>query len=340
MTTRLLARALFVGVLALPAVAAADVECFVSAFGRHLSFSSLVDAPVGLAECGAPIPIMISGLTLSSAERFVDVWRASPATATCENAMVRGGTAGTCTAVPLDPSMGRFVDQSHVVVMVTPVALFGECVSSHTTLFLFDTPFTADDTTTFATGQFCAIEVVLDADAPSAPTVDGDVVGDASVIVSFDNPADLGVQGEVSVYFDPAGCAGDEDGSIGADAGARLSDVLMPGARPTAMDAVAVRASSGATLTSLTLSTDYFWSPAVDGARGAIAITVSDSAFNESVLSNVVCVTHRSATASSPSCGGCSAASGPPVCRGTFAVIAALAVSRIRRPRRPRAERA
>ncbi len=333
MTTRSLARALCVGILALPAVAAADVACAVDAFGRHVSFSSLVDAPVGLAECDTPIPIIISGLTLSSTERFIDVWRASPATATCHLATVRGGTAGSCAAVPLDPSIAGFVDESRVVLAVTPRALFGDCVSSHGTLFFFDTASSPDDSTTFAAAEFCAIEAVLDALAPSAPTVNGDVAGDASVIVPFINPADIGVQGEVSVYFDAAGCAIDADGSVGSDAGARVSEVLIAGAPPSATHVVFIQPSGGVALASVTLPTANLWSRAVDGARGAIAITVSDSALNESVLSNVVCVTHVSVTASSPSCGGCSAASGPPSCGAILAVVAAGGVLRRRRRR-------
>ena len=292
-TTRFRSRLVLAIVLVLAIPVAANAQFVTTGSFGHHGPSDLADdlvlMPIGRAECDDVIPFDFTALTIGSTERTVDVWRSS-GTATCAAAASRLPPTSTCTPVPLEPGVNVRAPASSTFTMgVSARELFGSCTSGTATFWLFDATSAPDETTTFVNAPF--VHIALDVDAPSAPTIPSSLYGDAEIELTWSNPPDLGEGAATFVYFDPAGCSPDDAGVAHAS-----SNLLVAGAAtPHGLLLNEAFLSSGHT--TLRLSAGLFgWSAARYGEQGALAITVLDSAYNESVLSNVVCVAHLPTT--------------------------------------------
>jgi hypothetical protein len=252
----------------------------IGSFGQHTSGGTTVNfttQPIGIAECDVEMPLTFSNTTLASGTYYIDTWSASGTGAMCGVAANRTGAAPACTSVPLDATINRYTGAMTFLMNVTPVELFGACESRTRTFYFFNTTSSPDNSSEFVAPL--AVEITMDADAPSAPTIAGDAAGDTSVVVSWTNPTDLAPQGGARVYFDPNGCGGDGGTST-----------LVAGSVPPGSPVFESYSSSISTATIPIASLS--WDGATYGQRGAVAVTVLDSARNESVLSNVVCIEH------------------------------------------------
>jgi MYXO-CTERM domain-containing protein len=324
-SARELCAGVLLAVLAWPAGASAQVRCTIGAFGGHLTGDDLALTPIGIAECDLRIPIAVSGLTMSSTQRYLDLWRADAPSASCELGTMRASST-TCESLGLAASDVGFTGTAAQTLMVTPRQLFGQCDTSATeTLYLFDAASTGDVSTSYTTADFCTLALALDVSPPAAPTLSpAGPAGDA-VMLTWSNPPDLGPRAGMAAYVDRTGCGG---GSLVAGAAGPLDHRVFT-LRP------------GAPITRTQIPTSAFgWSSTTFGEQVAIAITVGDSAGNDSVLSNVICVTHAAVASDAgmsapPSGGGCACRAGRVGQSGTgwpaLLAMAALAASRSRR---------
>ncbi len=281
--------ALFCGwALLAPSVVSAQPTATFQPFGDRMGTIAFTTQPLGLAECDIEIPIRFTMLTTSLTTRYLDMWSATSATAGCQTGMTRSSsTSIACASVPLTGN--AFTNAIQHDLNVTGVQLFGAdaCTGLTTTktFFVFDTVSAPDTSTTFTT--YATFTISIDSQAPSPPTIAGDVAGDTTVSVTWTNPSDIGTQGGVAVYFDPGGCGGATDGGVGG--------ALVAGTVPPASLLVYQQHSQSITSASVPAAS-LGWPAATYGQRGAIAVTVLDNAFNPSLLSNVVCADHVSVT--------------------------------------------
>ncbi|MGD8861060.1 MAG: hypothetical protein PVI30_13715 [Myxococcales bacterium] len=129
-----------------------------------------------------------------------------------------------------------------------------------------------------AVGQnYGIVEVEIDADPPAAPTGVSGGNGESSIPVSWNTSA--GMLDGFAVYIDSSGGAGVDGGTCG-------SDVLIPGESVDSVPGSVRRKSIGeGSASSTTLSASD-----IDGDSAAVAVVAVDLAGNESVLSEVACV--------------------------------------------------
>ena len=280
-----------------PTHASAQLTATYQPFGARTGTISFMTQPLGLAECSTAIPIRFTNLTSSPTARYLDMWSAATATAMCESGMTRSSaTSLSCTSVPLTGN--TFQNAILLSLSVTGTQLFGAtaCTGVTTTrsFYVFDTVSSPDASTTFTAAQFTTLTFSIDSQAPSPPVLGAGPAGDTSVTVTWTNPSDIGTQGGVMVYFDPAGCSGTPSDTGGVDAGAS-SGALVAGGVPPASLLVFEQRSQSITSAAVPAAT-LGWSAASYGQRGAFAVSVLDNAFNPSRLSNVVCAEHVSVT--------------------------------------------
>lgn len=242
--------------------------------------------PIGLAECQANTPLEVqvnnAPFTGTTTSLVFDLWTGGtgPAPAACETATNRRSSTGTppCTRVPWDGPMVNGIQQ---VVTLLPQDLFGpECTMSGDRAFFLMAVSASNDTTTDLTNaNYVALRVVMDATRPGAPTVD-DAAGDNAIAVSWTLPSDTGTLSSARVFVDAsAGACGSGDGGTG-------TSTLVAGETPPASAAVTVTGGSptSANIDGAAIGLAY-------GESAAVAVSVLDLARNESVLSNVACIT-------------------------------------------------
>ncbi len=242
--------------------------------------------PIGIEECRANTPLQVqvnnAPFTGTTTALVFDLWTGGtgPAPAACQTATNRRSTTGVppCTRVAWDGPMVTGIQQ---VVSLNPQDLFGaECtMSGDRAFFLMAVSASNDTTTDLTTANYVTLRVVMDATRPGAPTV-GDAAGDNAIPVSWTLPSDTGTLSSARVFVDTSATAcSSGDGGTG-------TSTLVPGETPPASAAVTVMGGSptAATLDGAAIGLAY-------GQSAAVAVSVLDLARNESVLSNVACIT-------------------------------------------------
>ena len=276
----------------LPSHAAATVAVTVGSFGMFHTTATMspnfVTQPVGAVDCDTPIPFTFTGIPVTSTTiptmRYLQVWTAAANSASCQTHTSRTST-GTppCTLVSTGVDLSYMTGGTSYTFSIKPRQLFGGCGTGQASFWFFDTTSTtADLSTDFATGGYYEIDIALDASPPPMPALGGDVAGDNTITINW-TATDVGIAGGVNAYFDPNGCSGE------AGSG---SSVLIAGQQPSASAQRVFTQTMATTTTASIAATNFGWSSSLHGQTGALAITVTDSAGNVSVLSNVVCVQH------------------------------------------------
>jgi hypothetical protein len=242
--------------------------------------------PVGIEECQANTPIQVqvnnAPFTGTTTALVYDLWTGGtgPAPAACESALNRRSTTGTppCTRVAWDGPMVTGIQQ---VVSLNPQDLFGAActMSGDRAFFLMAVSASNDTTTDLTTANYVALRVVMDATRPEPPNVT-DAAGDNAIPVSWTLPTDTGTLSAARVFVDRTATAcSSGDGGTG-------TSTLVPGATPPTTATLTVTGGSPttATLDGASIGLEY-------GESAAVAVSVLDLARNESVLSNVACIT-------------------------------------------------
>lgn len=332
-TTPMNLRGLFALVLflGLPKAAEAQMTATYLEYGGRgapgtSSNTYFVNWPVSLAECTANDAIEVqlqnapfmTGTSLTFA-----LWRASAGGTNptqCQQGANRSGANPPCVRVEtFEQPMLTAVNQ---LITIPPQVFFDADCSRTGDLVFFLMAMTnpSDISSDIAATHFVTLRIVLDREAPDAPTV-SDSAGDASTSVSWTNPGDTGTLYGARVYVDTAGSCGSGDGGSG-------SSTLVEGGTPPATATVTVMGGSptSATVNLESLGLAY-------GDSVPVAVTLVDLARNESVLSNVACLTRvqvegfwdaycRENGLSEAECraryGGCSAA---PARRGAHSIL-------------------
>lgn len=245
-----------------------------------------VNWPVSRAECLAndPIEVQINGAPYTGTSSLVyDLWTGGtgPAPADCQTATNRRSTTGTppCTRTSFSGPMVSGVQQ---VVELPPQALFGSaCTDSGDRSFFLMAVSAANDTTTdLTTANYVVLRVVFDSQAPSAPVV-ANAAGDSAVALTWTLPSDSGTLSSARVFVDASATScSNTDGGV-------PTSTLVAGATPPASAFTTVTGGSPttATIDASSLGLTY-------GQSFAVAVSIIDLARNESVLSNVACVTY------------------------------------------------
>lgn len=281
--------------VALPAGARAQtITAMIQPFGgRTGSPVQLADVsggrPISRQECESDttipvqltnVPVMAGGVMYT----VVDVFSALSSTASvmCEapaNRTSTGSSAPPCThvngvAATID-SRSTFTMNLSPRLLFTTSATTNPCASGTATtrvFYLFPATGENDISTPFT--NFTTLTITLDPEPPGAPQVGGPAAGDASIDVTFETPtAQLY---EARLYVDRAGCP---DGTTPS------SSVLVAGSAPSGTPVATNQSATPSAIetSGAALGLDYDQS-------AAVAVTFVDRARNESVLSNVVCV--------------------------------------------------
>jgi hypothetical protein len=277
-----------------------------------------VNWPVSLSECTANTPIEVqlqnAPLVVGTALTFA-LWRSSgggTSPTQCQTGANRSGANPPCTRVEtFAQPMLTAVNQ---LVSIPPQVFFdADCSrSGDLVFFLMAMSSPTDIASDVPASNFVTLRVVLDREPPGAPTVSSGA-GDASTTVSWTNPSDTGTLYGARVYVDTSGTCGAGDGGA-------ADSTLRPGgpAPSTATVTVTGGSPTSASVDLGALGLDY-------GESVPVAVSLVDLARNESVLSNVACLTRvqvegfwsgycRENGLSEAECqaryGGCSAAAG------------------------------
>ena len=243
-----------------------------------------VNWPVSLAECSANAPVEVqlqnAPLMVGTALTFA-LWRSSgggTSPTQCQMGANRSGANPPCTRVEtFAQPMLTAVNQ---LISIPPQVFFdADCSrSGDLVFFLMAMSSPTDIASDVPASNFVTLRIALDREAPGAPTV-SDGAGDASTTVSWTNPSDTGTLYGARLYVDTGGTCGSGDGGA-------ADSTLRPGGPPPSTATVTVTGGSptSASVNLSTLGLDY-------GESVPVAVTLVDLARNESVLSNVACLT-------------------------------------------------
>jgi hypothetical protein len=246
-----------------------------------------VNWPVSRAECMANTPLIqvqINGApyTGTGGTLVLALWTGGtgPGPAACENPMNRTSASGTPICTLVSGFTAPMLNGPQQTVALPPQALFGaDCTTTTDDAFFLMASSTANDiSTTFTTANFVTLRIASDMDLPGAPTL-ADASGDAAVSVTWSNAADTGTLSEARVFVDTRGTCGGGDGGT-------ASSTLIPGGTPPSAATLTV---TGGSPTSATLDAGALGLAV--GQSAVIAVSVRDLARNESVLSNLACIT-------------------------------------------------
>lgn len=247
------------------------------------SSTYFINWPVSADECTANDPIevqlqnapFITGTTYTMALWLASAGGTSPTA--CNLGMNRSGTTPPCTRVTtFDQPTLTAVNQ---VIAIPPQVFFGTDCSATGDLvfFLMAMSSPTDISSDVPATNFVTLRIMLDRTPPDAPTV-ADAAGDENVTVSWTNPTDTNTLYAANIYVDRTGTCGSGDGGTGS------SVLVEDGTPPASITPVTITGGSP-TSGAVNLSfLDY-------GESVPVAVTLVDLARNESVLSNVACLT-------------------------------------------------
>lgn len=272
-----------------PTAARAQITYTFQTYGERGTPSSgaanyLVSWPLSLEECeaNAPISMVVTGAPFDGTGMTRlqwDLWQGGTGSsgANCQTAMNRrmsGGTAALCTNRVW--SGGGQVTTTMPTLSFLPQQLFPQgCSATASGTYVFyvlavSAP--GDTTTDVPVSSFFAFNVALDFQPPAAPMAE-DAAGDRQIAVAWTNDTTETLAG-ARVYVDTSASCG---ASTLLVEGQAAPATLTPAANVTGS------APTSANLDGQTLGLAV-------GESAPMAITVLDTARNESVLSNVVCV--------------------------------------------------
>jgi hypothetical protein len=255
-------------------------------FGGRVSPVQLT-GPTGQAISGAEctanvsIPFELTNLPFApGTTQVLSVWRAA-ASGMCQNSMQRRPSAmgaPPCVEVHNQPATGMIMTLSIPVQTLFGTAACAGGTNTEQTFWFMVVSTAGDNTTEVAASHYGTVAITVDPVAPAAPMLDGDAAGDATITVTWTNPAGTEPLFGANIYVDSAGC----------DASGRPISTTLRGGEPRPSGTAPRVVAEGQTVSSATLSTsglglDY-------GQYAAVAVTLVDRARNESVLSNVICV--------------------------------------------------
>ncbi len=246
----------------------------------------LVNWPISQAECDAnePIRMVVTNApydATGTTRLEWDLWQGGTgsAGANCQTATNRRPVTGSVAVCSARSSWsgGGQITSSMPTLTFRPQELFADgCDGASQGAYVFyvlAVSARGDTTTDVAATHYFTFSVALDLQPPSAPTV-SDAAGDRQVVVSWTNNTSETLTG-ARVYVDVDGdCEG--------------SSVLVAGAPAPPGLAPAVTAGGGAPTSA---SVDAARLGLEIGQAVPVAVTVLDQAHNESVLSNVACLT-------------------------------------------------
>lgn len=245
----------------------------------------LVNWPISYDECvaNAPIRMTITGAPYdgTGVNRLEwDLWQGGTGTtgANCQTATNRrtmSGSAPLC-AQRTPWTGGGQITTTMPTIQIRPQELFPDgCDATAQGTYVFyvlavSAP--GDTTTDVAAARYFSFSVALDFEPPSAPTL-SDAAGDRAISVGWSNTTSETLSG-ARVYVD---LDGDCDGATILSAGSAAPSSLAPATE------ISGSAPTSATLDGEALGLDL-------GDAVPMAVTVFDRARNESVLSNVACL--------------------------------------------------
>ncbi len=245
--------------------------------GTPPNFDPMTGRPLGAAECATEsMTFTLSNITTTTG--VIDVWRAPPAVDCTQTAsrMLNAGTS-MCTYVG---AVGM-VDANMETVMATVAELWGtDCSSStpqSTARFTFLRVGTAGDRATpVVAADAGTVTMTLDNVAPNAPAVAARQSSGEPILVTYEPGTER--TGGADLYYDPDGTCTD---------GVPTSMLLVPGAMPTSGR---VGGHTGLNQRSIEIAGATIGLRAV-GEQAVVAVAVRDAAGNQSVLSELICVT-------------------------------------------------
>lgn len=287
--TRISAVALALLAWSLPAVVSAQMTYTYGTYGEREPPASgatnyLVTWPISQAECEANLPITlnVNNAPFTSGTRLVwAIWQGGTGTsgANCQTATNRRPTGGSTTAAcRLSAWSGSDITTTMPVITVRPQELFPQgCSETGDGTYVFyalAVSARVDDTTDVAATNYFAFNVAIDFTAPSAPML-SDAAGDRQIQLGWTNTTSETLAG-ANVYVDTSVTC-DEESTV-LIAGNVVPDSLEP-ALPLLL---------GSAPTSRTLDGEAL-GLSIPGSA-LVAVTVLDTARNESVFSNVACI--------------------------------------------------
>jgi hypothetical protein len=245
----------------------------------------LVSWPLSLDECEAdrPISMVITSAPFDATGMTTlqwDLWQGGTGTtgANCQMATNRrgmGGATALCTQRPAWSGGGQLTTTMPTLTF-RPRELFpAGCSDAGSGTFVFYAMAVSargDTTTDVAATHFFAFNVALDLQPPMAPMLE-DAAGDRQIAVAWTNVTSETLSG-ARVYVDTSATCGASTLLVG---GAAAPATLTPAAT------ISGSAPTSASLDGSTLGLAI-------GESAPMAVTVLDTARNESVLSNVACV--------------------------------------------------
>ncbi len=310
--------------LVVPALASAQMTLAVTGVaGRtNTAMLDLDTQPINADECAGNVDVTLRFTGVPTDKTLLDVWSVSGST-DCTDTAARTPMTRTCDPVTLSvPSQLQINMRSTLEVTfgVAELVTCGTGDSSHRIYFL-----AADGTaTTEAVTDSAYFVLRVDQTPPAAPTEAMGLSGDTQVRVTWTGTDD-GDRQEYRVYGDATSTVG------GADCDPSASVFTEGEPVPDGATLLATTMGPSATVDPRELGAD------IDTAT-AIVIVAVDRAGNESVASNVTCISRVPTTGFCDEygdCKGCSASGGPGTPRsggfGAVAIGLAIAAARLRR---------
>ena len=285
--TRIFAIALALLAWSLPAYAGAQMTYTYSTYGDRGTPTSgatnyLVNWPISQSECEAnlPITLQITGAPFVTGTRLVwSLWQGGTGTsgANCQTATNRRAVSGTAPVCTLSTWDGGEITTTMPTITIRPQELFpsGCSTASQGTYIFYALAVSArtDTTSDVDIASYFTFSVGLDFVPPDAPMV-SDAAGDRQIGLTWTNSTSETLTG-ANVYVDTSvDCAGTSTTLV---AGSAVPASLTPIATVTGS------APTGSTLDGQALGLAV-------GGSALVAVTVLDTARNESVFSNVACV--------------------------------------------------
>lgn len=298
---RIFAVALALLAWSLPAMASAQMTVtFTDYNGRGTPASGVTtyftDWPISQAECttNAAINFQVSNAPFVTGTNLVwALWQGGSTTgADCQlpgSRRVPGGGTPACTLSAWD---GGTITSTTSTLMIPPGSLLPDgCPENGTYTFYLMAVGARDDTAaTVAASHYFTFQVRFDRTAPAAPTV-SNAAGDRQIQLNWANATSDTLAG-ANVYVDTSvrctrSGTGDAGSSTGdGDAGVAGSRLVAGQPAPSTLRPVA--SPRGTSLASAMLDGEALGLSLPGSAL--VAVTVLDTARNESVLSNVACI--------------------------------------------------
>ncbi len=283
------AAVLFVSAIAWNATSAqAQITYTYQTYGERGTPSSgatnyLVSWPLSLAECEAnePIQMVITNAPYDATgvtRLEWDLWQGGTGTAgaNCQTATNRRATTSAAVCAHRSAWSGGQITTTMPTLSFRPQELFPDgCNGTAQGTYVFyvlavSAP--GDTTTDVPANHYFAFNVALDFEAPEAPTLE-DAAGDRQIAVEWSNNATETLAG-AHVWVDTSAACG-------------ASTLLVEG-QPVPSSLTAKATVSGSAPT--TADIDGADLGLAVGESAPMAVTVYDTARNESVLSNVACI--------------------------------------------------